>query len=74
VAEPDDQPLNEGFTETPKEENRARKSWPEEHGGLIFLIIVISVISLVILYDSCRADPGDQRTVVYERNFHFESP
>ncbi len=53
MAKLDDRPLNEDSTPTPKKENRAWKSWPEEHGGLIFLIIVISVISLVILYDSC---------------------
>ena len=45
--------LNEGPMPTPKKENGARKSWTEEHGGLIFLIIVVSVISFVILYDSC---------------------
>ena len=53
MAKLDDHPLNEGSTPTPNKENRARKSWPEEHGGLIFLIIVVSVISFVILYDSC---------------------
>ena len=53
MAKLDDHPLNEGSTPTPKKENRARKSWPEEHGGLIFLIIVVSVIFFVILYDSC---------------------
>jgi len=53
MAKLDDHPLNEGSTPTPNEENRARKSWAEEHGGVIFLIIVVSVISFVILYDSC---------------------
>jgi len=53
VAKLDDHPLNEGSTLTPKEENRARKSWAEEHGGLIFLIIVVSVISFVMLYETC---------------------
>ncbi len=53
MAKLDDHPLNEGSTPTPKKENSARKSWPEEHGGLIFLIIVVSVIFFVILYDSC---------------------
>ena len=53
MAKLDDHPLNESATPTPKKENRVRKSWPEEHGGLIFLIIVVSVISFVILYDSC---------------------
>ena len=53
VANLDDHPLNDNSTATPKNENEARKSWPEEHGGLIFLIIVVSVISFIILYDSC---------------------
>jgi len=53
VANLDDHPLNEDSTPTPKNENKARRSWAEEHGGLIFLIIVVSVISLIILYDSC---------------------
>ncbi len=53
MAKQDDRPLNEGSTLTPKTENEAGKNWAQEHGGLIFLIIVISVISLVILYDSC---------------------
>jgi len=53
MAKLDDHPLNEGSTPTPNKENRARKSWAEEHGGLIFLIIVVSGISFVILYDSC---------------------
>ena len=53
MAKLDDHPLNEGSTPTPNKENRAWKNWPEEHGGLIFLIIVVSVISLVIMYDSC---------------------
>jgi hypothetical protein len=53
MAKLDDHPLNEDSTPTPKKENRAWKSWPEEHGGLIFLIIVVSVISLVILYEFC---------------------
>lgn len=53
MAQLDDHPLNEGSTPAHDKENRARKSWPEEHGGLIFLIIVVSVILFVILYDSC---------------------
>jgi hypothetical protein len=53
MAKLDDHPLNEDSTPTPKSENKARRSWAQEHGGLIFLIIVVSVISFVILYDSC---------------------
>lgn len=53
MAKQDDHPLKEGSTPTPKKENKARKSWAEENGGLIFLIIVVSGISLAILYDSC---------------------
>ena len=53
MAKQDDHRLNEGSTSTPKKENGARKSWAEEHGGVIFLIIVVSVIFFVILYDSC---------------------
>ena len=52
MAQINDHSLKEGSTPAPNKENRARKSWPEEHGGLIFLIIVVSVISFVILYDS----------------------
>ena len=55
MAKLHDHPLNEYSTPTPKRDNKARKSWPEEHGGLIFLIIVVSVLSFVILYDSCMA-------------------
>lgn len=53
MAKPDDHPLNEDSTPTPKKENKARRNWAEEHGGLIFLTIVGSVISCVILYESC---------------------
>ena len=53
MAKEDDHPLNEGSTPTLKKENKAMKSWAEEHGGLIFLIIIVSVISFVILYESC---------------------
>ena len=53
MAKQADHPLNEGSTPTSKKENKARKSWAEEHGGLIFLIIVVSGISVAILYDSC---------------------
>ena len=53
MAKQDDHPLNEGSTPKPKKENKAMKSWAEEHGGLIFLIIVFSVITFVILYESC---------------------
>jgi len=53
MTKQDDHPLNEGSTPTPKKENEALKSWAEEHGGLIFLIIIVSVISFVILYESC---------------------
>ena len=49
----DDRVLNESPRSTPVKENQARHNWVEDHGGLIFLIIVVSVISLVILYDSC---------------------
>jgi len=45
--------LSEGSMPTPKKEDGARKSWAEEHGGVIFLIIVVSVIIFVILYESC---------------------
>ena len=53
MAKQDDLPLNEGSKATPRKENEARRSWAEEHGGLIFLIIVLSAISFVIMYDSC---------------------
>ena len=53
MAKQDNNTLKEGSTLTPKKENKARKSWAEEHGGLIFLIIVVSGISLAILVDSC---------------------
>ena len=55
MAKLDDHPLNEGSAPTPNKENRARKSWSEEHGGLIFLIIIVLVIFFVILYDACMA-------------------
>lgn len=48
-----DAPLSEGSSQMTTKENKTRKSWAEEHGGLIFLIICISVISVAILYDSC---------------------
>lgn len=48
----DNWPLDEESASTHQEENRVLRSWPEEHGGLIFLIIVASVVSLVVLYDS----------------------
>ena len=48
-----DQPLESGSTPTPETKERAGKKWLEEHGGLILLIIVLSVISFVILYESC---------------------
>jgi hypothetical protein len=51
MAELDDQPLNKGSTPTPIKENKAQNSWVEDHGGLIFLIIVVSVILLVSVYD-----------------------
>jgi hypothetical protein len=51
MAKQDDHPLNDANTPTPQNENRARKSWAEEHGGLIFLIIVFGGISFVILYE-----------------------
>jgi hypothetical protein len=38
---------------TPKEREDSRKSWAQEHGGLIFLILVVSVISFAVLFDSC---------------------
>lgn len=53
MAKEGDHAVNEGSPLTSKKENSARESWAEEHGGLIFLIIVGSVISFVILYDSC---------------------
>jgi hypothetical protein len=53
MTKQEDVPLNEGSTQRTTKENKTRKSWAEEHGGLIFLIICISGISLAILYDSC---------------------
>ena len=53
MAEQDRYALNEGSRPTPVKEQKARKSWAEEHGGLIFLIIVVSVISAVTLYELC---------------------
>lgn len=53
MAKQDDQPLIEGSTPTPEKKKQPRKSWAEENGGLIFLIIVVSVISFAVLYDSC---------------------
>jgi len=42
MAKEGDHVVNEGSTLTSKKENSARKSWAEEHGGLIFLIIVVA--------------------------------
>lgn len=53
MAKQGDQPLVDGSTPTSDKEKQARKSWAEENGGLIFLIIVVSVISSAVLYDSC---------------------
>ena len=53
MARQDEQLLNEDSGPMPEKEKKAGKSWAEEHGGLIFLIIVFSAISFVILYDSC---------------------
>ncbi len=53
MAKQDDNLLNEGYTPMPEKKNKTRKSWAEEHGGLIFLFIIVTAISLVILYDSC---------------------
>ena len=53
MAKLEGHPLNEDSTPTPKNENKARRSWAEQHGGLIFLIIVVSVISFIVMYDSC---------------------
>jgi len=53
MAKQDNHHRNEGSAPTPEKEKKAVKSWAEEHGGLIFLIIVVSVISFVILYESC---------------------
>jgi len=53
MARQDDRRLNEDSGPMPEKEKKAGKSWAEEHGGLIFLIIVGSAISFVILYDSC---------------------
>ena len=53
MARQDDQPLATGSTPVPEREKGAGKKWVEEHGGLILLIIVLSVISFVILYESC---------------------
>lgn len=53
MARQDDQPLEAGSAPTPESKKRAGKKWVEEHGGLILLIIVLSVISFVILYESC---------------------
>ena len=53
MAKQDDHPANDDSTPISRKENRARERWAEEHGGLIFLIIVVSLISFVILYDSC---------------------
>jgi len=53
MAKQDDHSLNEDSTPTPEKESNTRKSWAEEHGGLIFLFIIASGISLVVLYESC---------------------
>ena len=53
MAKQDNQTLNENTSPMPEKEKKAGKSWAEEHGGLIFLIIVVSAITFVILYDSC---------------------
>jgi hypothetical protein len=53
MARQDEQMLNEDSGPMPEKEKKAGKSWAEEHGGLIFLIIVFSAISFVVLYESC---------------------
>ncbi len=44
MSKQDDHLLNEGSMPTPVKENKARKSWAEEHGGLIFIFIIVSGI------------------------------
>jgi hypothetical protein len=47
----DNRVLNESSTSTPGKENQGRHNWVEDHGGLVFLIIVVSVIVSVSVYD-----------------------
>lgn len=55
MAEQADRPIDEGTTTTPKKDKGARKSWAEEHGGLVFLSIVFLVIASVVLYEACMS-------------------
>ncbi len=47
----DDRVLNESSTSTPVKEDQARHNWVEAHGGLLLLIIVVSLIVFVSVYD-----------------------
>ncbi len=54
MAGKDGYTTNEGSRPIPAQEKKAgRKSWAEEHGGLILLIIVASVIFAVTLFELC---------------------
>lgn len=53
MASQNDRTSSKTLGTTPKEEGNSRKSWGKEHGGLIFLIIVVAVISFAVLFDSC---------------------
>lgn len=53
MGKQDDLSLKGDSSLIPENQKKAGKSWAEEHGGLIFLVIVVSAISLVIVYDSC---------------------
>ena len=54
MAKQDDHRLNkDGSAPTLNEETETGRSWAEKHGGVIFLIIVVSVVSFVVLYESC---------------------
>lgn len=53
MASKNDETFQEGSGQIPEKGKRVGKSWAEEHGGLIFLMIAVSVISFVILYDAC---------------------
>lgn len=53
MASQNDHASSKTLGATPKEEGNSRKGWAQEHGGLIFLIIVVSVISFAVLFDSC---------------------
>jgi hypothetical protein len=51
MARKDPSTTNDGSIPAPPKENGAQKSWAGEHGGLVFLMIVLSGILLLVLYE-----------------------